>query len=235
MALQRILQEGAAEMGYPLSAGALSRFQRYFELLEEKNKVMNLTAISGEEDVARLHFLDCLGVLGAEKLAGKRLIDVGTGAGFPGMALKIAEPSLELTLLDSLGKRIDFLKEVCQNLEITDIDFRAARAEEAAAELREQFDFATSRAVAGLSMLCELCLPFVKVGGAMLAMKGPDCEEEMNGAKNAVKLLGGRFESPVDYRIPGTDIVHRVVVIRKIEKTPAKYPRRFAKIKKEPL
>ena len=237
MTLEQILTEGAAELGLSLSAAALSRFRRYFERLEEKNKVMNLTAISGETEVARLHFLDCLALLRAGDFAGKSLIDVGTGAGFPGLVLKIGEPALETTLLDSLGKRVHFLEEVCQELDLTGVRCRAARAEEAAAEpaLRESFDYAASRAVASLPMLCELCLPFVRVGGLFLAMKGPDCREEVREAERAAALLGGAFEEALEYRVPGTALRRQILRIRKIQKTPEKYPRRYAKIKKEPL
>ena len=237
MTLEQILQEGAAEMGYPISAGALLRFRRYYEILEEKNKVMNLTAISGEEDVARLHFLDCLGLLKAARLEGKSLLDVGSGAGFPGLVLKIAVPELHLTLLDSLGKRVDFLRDCCAALELGDVNCLTARAEEAAAlpERREQYDFVTCRAVAGLPRLCELVLRFVKPGGAMLAMKGPDAAQEMEAARRAVAVLGGRFGESVPYAIPGLETSRRVVVIHKEKSTPAKYPRRFSKIKKEPL
>ncbi len=237
MTLDKILQEGAAEMGYPISAETLLYFQKYYQILEKRSRVMNLTAIHGEAEVARLHFLDCLALLKAEELAGKHLIDVGSGAGFPGLVLKIGQPDLQLTLLDSLGKRVEFLREVCGELQLHGVNCLTARAEEAAAEpaMREQFDIATSRAVAGLPMLCELCLPFVKVGGVMLAMKGPDCREELDRAARAIKLLGGAVERTLDYRIPGTDILHSVVCIRKAHATPGQYPRRFAKIKKEPL
>lgn len=234
--LRDILMHGAQELNVELDDAALGRFEQYFELLEEKNKVMNLTAISGEEDVARLHFLDCIALHAAVKLDGLRVIDVGSGAGFPGLPLKIARPGMELTLLDSLGKRVTFLQEVTEQLGLEAVCV-AARAEEQVAKpgWRESFDAATSRAVAGLSMLCELTLPYVKPGGMFIAMKGVDSDEEIKAARRALRELGGEVERVFDYPVPGTDITHRAVIIRKTRPTPAKYPRRFAKIKSSPL
>ena len=205
------------------------------ELLVEKNKVMNLTAITEPHDVATLHFLDSVAMLTLADLKGKKMADIGTGAGFPGMPLRIVEPSLRLTLLDSLNKRIDFLKEVCADLGLNDVECIHGRAEEFAANHREDYDIVTSRAVANLQMLSELCLPLVKVGGYFLSMKAVDSEEEANAAKNAIKTLGGQIEKVVDYAIPGTDVQHRLIFIKKIKETPKKYPRAFAKIKKNPL
>ena len=233
--MKDILEKGFAELGLRLDDTAAQRYETYFEYLEEKNKVMNLTAISGREDVARLHFLDCAALLGMTDLAGKRVIDVGTGAGFPGLALKIACPQMHLTLLDSLDKRINFLKETCARLGFEDVSCIHARAEEAPKEYRESFDFAFSRAVARLDILCELCLPMVKTGGAFIAMKGPDFDEELNEAKKGIALLGGRVEKCVGYTIPDTDITHSLIIIRKHKPTPPKYPRRWAQIKKQPL
>lgn len=233
--LEELLKDGFSQMHLSADEKALERYRFYYEYLEEINKVMNLTAISGEEDVARLHFLDCTSVLNTAELAGKSLIDVGTGAGFPGLALKIACPEMKLTLLDSLDKRVNFLREACAKLGFSDVTCLHARAEEAPKELRESFDFASSRAVARLHLLSELCLPFVKVGGAFIAMKGPDIEEELREAKKGISLLGGQVENCVSYTIPGTDITHSLIVIRKVRPTPPKYPRRWAQIKKQPL
>ena len=233
--LETILADGFEKLGINPDAEALPRYHIYYEYLEEINKVMNLTAISGEEDVARLHFLDCAAVLTEADLKGKRTIDVGTGAGFPGLALKIACPQMHLTLLDSLDKRINFLKETCAKLGFEDVSCIHARAEEAPKEYRERFDFAFSRAVARLDILCELCLPMVKTGGAFIAMKGPDFEEELNEAKKGIALLGGKVEKCVGYTIPDTDITHSLIIIRKLKPTPPKYPRRWAQIKKQPL
>lgn len=235
MMLETILQKGFEELGLTADGQTLSRYRTYFEYLEEMNKVMNLTAISGERDVAQLHFLDCAAIAANFFLSGKRLIDVGTGAGFPGLALKIACPEIRLTLLDSLDKRINFLKNCCGKLGFEDVECMHARAEEAPKDMRESFDYATSRAVARLNLLSELCLPLVKVGGYFVAMKGPDCQEEVNEAGRAVALLGGKLEKRIDYTIPGTDVVHSLVVIKKEKPTPTKYPRRWAQIKKQPL
>lgn len=227
------LRKGLAELG--LGDDAAPSLLRFGELLLEKNKVMNLTAITDPEDVASLHFLDSAALLTLADFKGKTVVDVGTGAGFPGMPLKILEPSIRMTLLDSLGKRITFLQEVCDELGLQNVQCVHARAEEFAAEHRQSFDFAVSRAVANLSVLCEFCLPLVKVGGYFLSMKSVESDEELESAKKAIKTLGGQVERTADYQIPGTEVVHRVIFIKKIAETPKKYPRPFAKIKKNPL
>ena len=231
--MEQLLHNGLTEMGLPTKG--IPALVRYAELLVEKNKVMNLTAITEPHDVATLHFLDSVAMLTLADLKGKKMADIGTGAGFPGMPLRIVEPSLRLTLLDRLNKRIDFLKEVCADLGLNDVECIHGRAEEFAANHREDYDIVTSRAVANLQMLSELCLPLVKVGGYFLSMKAVDSEEEVNAAKNAIKTLGGQIEKVVDYAIPGTDVQHRLIFIKKIKETPKKYPRAFAKIKKNPL
>ena len=214
---------------------ALRRFRRYYELLTEWNKVMNLTAIEGEENTARLHFLDCAALGQLTELRGKRVIDVGTGAGFPGMVLKILCPEMELTLLDSLDKRLRFLQTVCGELGFSDVRCIHARAEEAPAQLRESFDLAYSRAVARLNLLSELCLPFVKPGGQFIAMKGPELADELREAEKGIRLLGGEVERAAEYPVPGTDLRHNAVLIRKIAETPKKYPRKWGQMKKQPL
>ena len=233
--LEEILQDGFKQLSLEPDARAIPRLRRYYELLEEQNKVMNLTAIHGEEDSARLHFLDSAALLTLAPLDGKRVIDVGTGAGFPGLVLKILCPSLELTLLDSLDKRVRFLQLVCGELDLPDVRCLHARAEEAPPELRESFDFAVSRAVARLNVLSELCLPFVKPGGGFLAMKGPGAEEEAQEAKRAIRLLGGQLERVAPYDIPAIDAQHSLVLVKKTGPTPRGYPRRWAQIKKTPL
>ena len=209
----------------------------YGRLLLEQNQVMNLTAITEPEQVAQLHFLDCAALLRCADFSHKTVIDVGTGAGFPGLPLKILEPTLSLTLLDSLNKRVDFLQRVTDALGLEQVTCLHARAEEQALQpgFRDGFDFAVSRAVAALPLLCELCLPYVRVGGRFLAMKGPDCDGEISAAARAVALLGGTLRPSHDYTIPGTGIVHRVVVVEKTAPTPKGYPRRWAKIQKAPL
>ena len=233
--LEEVLRGGFAALGLPLDGTALSRYRLYADVLSETNRVMNLTAIEGEDEIARLHFLDSAALLTLPGFPGGRVIDVGTGAGFPGLALKIARPELSLVLLDSLDKRVGFLRGVCDRLGLADVTCVHARAEEAPAEYRAAFDCAVSRAVARLNVLCELCLPFVRVGGAFLAMKGPEHADELEEARRAIRLLGGELESENDYTIPGTEIVHSVIVIRKLAETPENYPRRWAQIKKQPL
>ena len=227
------LRKGLAELG--LGDDASPSLLRFGELLLEKNKVMNLTAITDPEDVASLHFLDSAALLTLADLKDKTVVDVGTGAGFPGMPLKILEPSIRMTLLDSLGKRITFLQEVCDELGLQNVQCVHARAEEFAAEHRETFDLAVSRAVAALPVLCELCLPLVKPGGKFLAMKSVESDAELAAAQHAIAILGGAVEAVRDYAIPGTDVRHRLIVVEKVKKTPEKYPRMFAKIKKNPL
>ena len=232
--MRTILIEGLAALGLPASEQALERFETYYRLLDERGSVMNLTAIRGEADTARLHFLDCAALLKLHDLKDKSVIDVGTGAGFPGLPLKILEPSIRLTLLDSLDKRVRFLQEVCGETGLEDVTCLHARAEEQP-ELRETFDVAVSRAVARLDVLCELCLPFVKVGGAFLAMKARGAAEELDEAMRAIEVLGGGKAELLPYAIPGTDAEHCVVRIEKRKPTPAKYPRRWAKIQKEKI
>ena len=231
--MEHLLHSGLTQMG--LSTEGIPSLIRYADLLVEKNKVMNLTAITEPGDIATLHFLDSVAMLTLADLKGKKMADIGTGAGFPGMPLRIVEPSIRLTLLDSLNKRIDFLKEVCDDLGLSDVECIHGRAEEFAVGHRESYDIVTSRAVANLQMLSELCLPLVKVGGYFLSMKSVDSEQEVNNAKNAIKTLGGRIEKVVDYTIPGTEVQHRLIFIKKMQETPKKYPRAFAKIKKNPL
>ena len=196
---------------------------------------MNLTAIIDPDDVARLHLLDCAALLSHYDLRGKVGVDVGTGAGFPGMVLRLLEKDYRLTLLDSLGKRVDWLQEVCGEMGLADVDCVHARAEDFAREHREQFDVVTSRAVAQLNVLGELALPLIKVGGVFLAMKSVDSGEELDAARGAIGQLGGKVEEVWDYTIPTTDVTHRVIAIRKVRPTPAQFPRAFAKIKKQPL
>lgn len=231
---------GLAALGVSLpSPGVPSLLAQYGAMLLEKNKVMNLTAITQSDQVADLHFLDSAALLTTPGIsfANQSVIDVGTGAGFPGLPLRLLEPSISLTLLDSLGKRVNWLSEVCAALGVPDVRCVHARAEERALEAgwRDSFDIAVSRAVADLRLLCELCLPYVRPGGVFLAMKSVDCEEELSAAAAGISLLGGRISSFYDYEIPGASVRHRVVVIQKTAPTPKGYPRRWAKIQKDPL
>lgn len=233
--MKEILNAGFEQLGIVPDENAFWRYEKYAEYLEEKNKVMNLTAITGATEIARLHFLDSAALLKYANTKGKRVIDVGTGAGFPGLAMKIAQPDMELTLLDSLNKRIVFLEETCELLELSGVSCVHARAEEAPAEFRESFDLAVSRAVSYLPQLCELCLPLVKTGGTFAAMKGPDCDAELEASEAAIKKLGGRLSRVERYTVPGTDICHSVVLVEKLAPTAKKYPRKWAQIKKQPL
>lgn len=231
--MEQLLQDGLTALGLP--ADGIPALVRYADLLVEKNKVMNLTAITEPADIARLHFLDSAALLTIADFKEKTVADVGTGAGFPGVPLRIIEPSMHLTLLDALNKRVEFLKEVCGDLGLADVECVHARAEEFAADRRESFDLVTSRAVAALPLLCELCLPLVNVGGSFISMKSVDAGAELDSARRAIEVLGGTVDRVVDYDIPGTEIRHRAIVIKKARETPKKYPRAFAKIKKNPL
>ena len=232
--MKQALISGLPQLERKLTETQLDTLCAFGAALVEKNQVMNLTAITEPEQVARLHFLDCIALLGAANFYGKSVIDVGCGAGFPGVPLKIAEPSIELTLLDSLKKRMDWLEATLPELGV-EAQCAAARAEEYALEHREQYDIAVSRAVARLTMLSELCLPLVRVGGHFVAMKSADSDEELSQAARAISILGGKVTRIWDYTVPGTDAVHRAVVISKVKATPKPYPRRFAKIKQQPL
>lgn len=284
--MKDILAQGLEAMDITPPDGAVDKLCRYAELLLEQNQVMNLTAITEPEAVARLHFLDSAAILGVERwgaeglttersekavgsdaaqslfaksaelepkastpsrsptrrpvstwLAGKSLVDVGTGAGFPGMVLKILEPSLSLTLVDSLGKRLVWLERVCKVLSLDGVRCVHGRAEELALdpEFRDRFDVATSRAVAAFPALCELCLPYVKPGGVFLAMKSVESGAEVEGGANAVKRLGGKALGNWDYPIPGAGVTHRIVGVEKVSATPKGFPRSWGKIKKAAL
>ena len=226
------LSEGLPQLGLNLSEEIQKTLCDFGHAMVKQNEVMNLTGITEDEAVAKMHLLDSLTVLSTADLAGKKLIDVGCGAGFPGVPLAIACPGAEITLLDSLGKRMKWLEEVLPTLGVK-ARCITARAEEAVAQRREAYDFATSRAVARLNILLELTAPYVKVGGAVLAMKGAAAREELAECGNAIKKLGLKLEEVREFPIDGT--AHAVIVLRKVSPTPPKYPRRFAQIKKSPL
>lgn len=230
------------QLSITLSGEQKQQFLTYYEYLVEKNKVMNLTAITEYEEVITKHFLDSLAVVKTscfkpEKLAGKRLIDIGTGAGFPGIPLKIAFPELEILLLDSLNKRINFLNEVTEMLGLTKINTVHGRAEDYAKQkgYRESFDFCVSRAVANLSTLSEYCIPFVKQGGCFISYKSGSVDQELIQAEKAVKILGGQREEVVRFSLADTDMDRSFVVIHKAKPTPKKYPRKAGLPSKEPL
>ena len=230
--MKTTLAQGLPVLGLSLTDEIQEKLCAFGEAVVEQNKVMNLTAITEPTQVAKLHLLDSLSLLTLENLQGKKMIDVGCGAGFPGVPVKIACPEVELTLLDSLGKRMTWLETVLPTLGV-EAECVTARAEEAVATRRESYDIATSRAVARLNVLLELTAPYVKVGGKVLAMKGTAAKEELAEAKNAINKLGLQLEQVAEFPIDNT--AHTVIVLKKIAPTPKQYPRRFAKIKQEPL
>ena len=230
--MKKTLLEGLPGLNLTLPEDRVDTLCAFARAMVKQNQVMNLTGITEDTAVARLHLLDSLTVLACQDLKGKRLIDVGCGAGFPGVPLAIACPEAEITLLDSLGKRMKWLESVLPELGIR-AQCVTARAEEAVATCRERYDFATSRAVARLNILLELTAPYVRVGGAVLAMKGPLAQEELEEAAGAIKKLGLKLEEVRQFPIDDTN--HAVIVLRKVAPTPKQYPRRFSKIKQNPL
>ena len=229
------LTRGLSMLNRQTSPQAVEKLLDFCGMLLEKNKVMNLTAVTDPMEVVTRHFLDCASAGALLDLAGKNLVDVGCGAGFPGMPLALMYPALQVTLLDSLGKRIRFLQECIEAIGVPNASAVHARAEEFAKEHREQFDLATSRAVARMNVLAELSLPLVRVGGLFAAMKSTNCDEELREAVRGISLLGGEVEAVHDYPIPLTDTTQRLVMIRKVRPTPGKYPRPFGRISAAPL
>ena len=232
--MRQTLDAGLPELGLDLPESARRTLCDFGAAVIKQNEVMNLTAITQPDQVAKLHLLDSLTVLTAADLRGKQIIDVGCGAGFPGVPLAIACPEAQVTLLDSLGKRVDFLREGCEQLGLKNVTCVHARAEEFAAGHRERFDIATSRAVAQLNVLSELTLPLVKVGGNFLAMKGASGEEELTAARGAIKKLGGEYRETRTLHLPGGD-TRTLILCKKISQTPTAYPRNGGKIAKSPL
>ena len=232
------LENGCRELGIELSQKQKNQFIQFYEFLVEKNKVMNLTGITEFEEVLTKHFLDSLACVKAIDMTKvKTIMDIGTGAGFPGVPLKIAFPHLEACLLDSLKKRVNFLEESFELLGLEGIKAIHGRAEEYAKnkEYREKYDLCVSRAVANLSTLSEYCLPFVKVGGKFISYKSEKITEEMNAAQHAVKILGGKMDGQVEFTLPNSDIYRNLFIITKEKSTPAKYPRKAGLPSKEPL
>ena len=233
MKIANTIEQVCAPWGLSFDEAALGRMERFADLLIEKNKVMNLTAITEEDKVARLHFADCLYLLTCGSLEGKKIIDVGCGGGFPSLPLLCARPELDILGLDSTAKRIAFVDECARELDVGG-KFIAARAEEYALKNREKFDIATSRAVASMNVLLELTLPFLKVGGRLLAMKGMNADEDAQ-AQKALQVLGGRIVDIKTYSVGDEHPQRRVVIVEKVRKTPDAYPRRYAKISAKPL
>ena len=230
--MKSTLLEGLPALHLELAESQIDTLCAFGAAVVRQNEVMNLTAITEDAQVAKLHLLDSLTVLSQLDLTGKKLIDVGCGAGFPGVPLAIACPQAEVTLLDSLGKRVAWLQEILPQLGVN-ARCVTARAEEAVAQCRETYDYAVSRAVARLNILLELLAPYVKVGGAVVAMKGSAAREELAECDAAMKKLGLKLESLTEYSVDGAS--HGVIVLRKVSPTPKAYPRRYAKIKQSPL
>ena len=234
--MRDLIINGASKLNVPLAEAQISQLTDYARLLVEWNEKINLTAITDDEGIATKHFLDSLTAISSGYIGGS-VIDVGTGAGFPGLVLKIAKPEIKLTLLDSLNKRIKFLGEVCGKLEIDGVELVHARAEDGGrnAAYRGKFDTVVSRAVANLTVLSEWCIPFLKKGGYFLALKGPLADAEVKDAKRAIAVLGGKIEDIYEADIPFTDLKHKIVVIKKVGQTPLKYPRKAGIATKNPI
>lgn len=236
--MRQIIEQAFTNSGFSLTNEQLEQFLQYYALLKEWNQKMNLTAIEEPVEVAYKHFVDsALLCRVIPQLAGRSLIDIGTGAGFPGVPLKIMEPSLQLTLFDSLNKRITFLKEVCQQLQLSDVQTIHGRAEDFAQKIdyREQYDLASARAVARLPVLVEICLPFVKVGGYFIALKGPELEQEIAESSRALQLLGGKIKDVQKLTLLDGKYSRSIAVILKTAPTPKKYPRKAGTPQKSPL
>ena len=235
---EELLKAGAASIGVDLTDKQIEQFIKYYEILVEWNSFMNLTGITEYEEVIQKHFVDSLALCKAIDVNGaESLIDIGTGAGFPGIPLKIAYPHLKVTLLDSLQKRIKFLNEVVSQLGLENVETIHGRAEDFAkpSMKRETFDLCVSRAVANLASLSEYCLPYVKVGGYFIPYKSGKVEEELEESKKAVFLLGGKIEEEVKFMLPNSDISRSLIKIKKIGATPKKYPRKSGLATKEPI
>lgn len=231
-------KEDLCQLGITLTDRQVEQFLQYYEMLAEWNQMMNLTAITEYRDVMKKHFVDSLSLVKACDLQnGLSLMDVGTGAGFPGLALKIAFPGLKVTLLDSLNKRILFLNAVIDKLELSDVEAVHGRAEDQAkpGRLREVYDICVSRAVANLSVLSEYCLPFVRVGGVFVSYKSEKIFQELTDAKDAIKILGGKVKDQIEFMLPDSDFYRSLVVIEKHHSTPVKYPRKAGLPAREPL
>lgn len=233
-----ILKKGIEELGLKCTDGTIDKFRKYREILVEWNQKMNLTGIEEEKEVYIKHFLDSVAAVREGYIKdGMSIIDVGTGAGFPGLPLRICLENSKVTLLDSLNKRINFLSEVCRNIDIDDIELIHGRAEDFGKDekYREQYDVATARAVAGLPILMEFCVPFIKVGGYFVCLKGPNADTELEESEKAMEVLGLEFVEKIDVELPEIELKHNIVVFKKVNSTPVKYPRKAGKPVKSPI
>lgn len=238
MSFYSIMKEAAADVNMNLSEEQYDKFIKYMRLVQEWNQKINLTAITEDEEFIKKHFIDCIKAFKSDELKNaKTLIDVGTGAGFPGLPIAIMREDLNVTLLDSLNKRINFLNIVINELGLKNVVTIHSRAEDGARkkELRENFDIATSRAVANMTVLSEFCLPYVKVGGHFVALKGPAIDEELKDSRNALGVLGGKLKQVIELEIEDTDLKHNIVVVSKEKECPKSYPRKAGIITKKPL
>ncbi len=238
MSFYDLMKEAASDVNMSLSEEQYKKFIKYMHLVQDWNKKINLTAITEDEEFVKKHFIDCIKAFKSERIKeAKSLIDVGTGAGFPGIPIAIMKEDINITLLDSLNKRVNFLNLVVSELDLKNVVTIHSRAEDGARqkELRESFDIATSRAVANMTVLSEFCLPYVKTGGYFIALKGPAIEEELKECRNALGVLGGKLEEVIELEIEDTDLKHNIVVVNKVKQCPISYPRKAGVIAKKPL
>jgi 16S rRNA (guanine527-N7)-methyltransferase len=232
------MKEASEEVGLDLTEKQYNQFITYMKLLQEWNEKINLTAITEDEEVIKKHFIDCIKAFKSNAVKNaKSIIDVGTGAGFPGLPIAIMNPDINVTLLDSLNKRINFLNTVVSALELKNVITIHSRAEDGARkeEFRENFDVATSRAVANMAVLSEFCLPYVKLNGHFVALKGPAIEEELREGQKAISILGGKLENIIEVNIEKSDLKHNIVEVKKVNKCPKTYPRKAGTINKKPI
>ncbi|OFI05393.1 ribosomal RNA small subunit methyltransferase G [Clostridium acetireducens DSM 10703] len=233
-----IMNRACQNEGINFDEKKYNKFISYKNLIKEWNEKVNLTAITEDEDIIKKHFIDCIKVFEFLPLKkAQSVIDIGTGAGFPGIPIKIIEPNINIDLLDSLNKRIKFLEEVIKELQLEKTSAFHGRSEDYGKDKnhREKYDFAVSRAVANMTVLSEWCIPFVKKGGYFIAMKGPSIEKELKDAKNAIKILGGKVEDIINVDIESTDLKHNLIIVKKVKETPKQYPRKAGVAVKRPL
>ena len=233
-----LMKTASNDAGLEFTEVQYEQFIKYMRLLQEWNEKINLTAITEDEEVVKKHFIDCIKAFKSDKIKNaKTIIDVGTGAGFPGLPIAIMNPNVEVTLLDSLNKRINFLNLVVRELGLKNVKTIHSRAEDGARkpELREKFDVATSRAVANMAVLSEFCMPYVKKGGYFVALKGPAIDEELENGSNAIKILGGELKGIIEVSIEETDLKHNIVEVKKVKSCPKTYPRKAGTVNKKPL
>lgn len=238
MDFYNLMQKSAEDVGMELTKEKYENFIKYMRLVQEWNQKINLTAIVEDEEFIKKHFIDCMKAFKSKELKdAKTVIDVGTGAGFPGLPIAIMDENKEITLLDSLNKRINFLNTVVKELGLKNVKTIHSRAEDGARkkELRENFDVAVSRAVANMTVLSEFCLPYVKVGGSFVALKGPAIEEELSTSNNAIATLGGHLEEVIEVNVEDTDLKHNIVIVKKVKSCPEIYPRKAGIVTKKPL